>query len=491
MGNYFVHNNSVGNLQRGVAERVLRDVEHTPLGPVYSGVLQPVGGAVARLLSPFRRLLRTVLPKTAPITPDEFISRYSGRKQTRYAHAVASLTVEPLCARDANLSIFVKAEKISGIKKADPAPRVISPRSYRYNAALGMFIKDVEKKVYRAIAKVFARGDDFEEPVVAKGLTAEGTAQLLKTKWDRFRKPVAIGLDAEKFDKHINADLLSFEHSIYVNMFSGPDRKELAKLLGWQGTRRDNKCRGRCPDGIVKYSVRGTRMSGDMNTATGNCLLMCAMVWSYMQLKNVAYDLIDNGDDCVLIFEEEHMDVVTHGMKEWFQQLGIRLTAEPPVRQFEQITFCQSSPIWNGRSYVMVRDANMARAKDACTLVPWDTESRFRKWCWVVGMAGLALCSGVPVYQEYYSMYVRCGIPSRMAQDPNFDTGLVYAAKGMHPDYRPITDQARASYFLATGITVPMQLELEQFYAQHALKWAPPLAQVSVDVPPSHIGYIG
>lgn len=491
IGGYFVHNNNVKNLQRGAAERVLRDVEHTSSGPRYTGVLKPTEGAVARLLSPFHRRLRCVLPKTAPITPDDFVSRYSGRKQARYAHAVASLTAEPLCARDANISIFVKAEKISGTKKADPAPRVISPRSYRYNVALGVYLKDVEKKVYRAIAKVFGRGEDKEEPVVAKGLTAVGVASLLNKKWSRYKRPVAVGLDAEKFDKHINADLLSFEHSIYVNMFTGRDRKELAKLLGWQGTRRDNKCRGRCPDGIVKYSIKGTRMSGDMNTATGNCLIMCALVWSYMQQFSVVYDFIDNGDDCVLIFESEHYDEVTKGMRDWFMQLGIRLTSEAPVTQFELITFCQANPIWNGKQYVMVRDPLMARAKDTCTLVPWNTESRFRKWCWVVGMAGLALCSGIPVYQEYYNMYVRAGVPSNMAKDPNFDTGLVYAARGLEVDYRPISDEARASFHLVTGIDVPMQLEMERFYSNHRLFWAPPEAQMSVDIPPTLIGFCG
>ncbi len=88
-------------------------------------------------------------------------------------------------------------------------------------------------------------------------------------------------------------------------------------------------------------------------------------------------------------------------------------------------------------------------------------------------------------------MYIRNGIPSRMANDPNFDTGIVYAAKGMHASYRAITDEARASYYLATGITPQMQIELEAFYAQHALSWEPPAAQMSVDVPPAHISYIG
>jgi hypothetical protein len=52
--------------------------------------------------------------------------------------------------------------------------------------------------------------------------------------------------------------------------------KELAELLKWQ---LQNKGFARTIDGLIKYSVEGCRMSGDMNTALGNCTIMCALVY--------------------------------------------------------------------------------------------------------------------------------------------------------------------------------------------------------------------
>jgi hypothetical protein len=34
---------------------------------------------------------------------------------------------------------------------------------------------------------------------------------------------------------------------------------------------------------FLKYQVEGCRMSGDMNTSSGNCMIMVALVYSYME----------------------------------------------------------------------------------------------------------------------------------------------------------------------------------------------------------------
>lgn len=47
-------------------------------------------------------------------------------------------------------------------------------------------------------------------------------------------------------------------------------------------------------------------MSGDMNTALGNCMLMCCLIISYLESKNIKYDFINNGDDAVLFLERKH-----------------------------------------------------------------------------------------------------------------------------------------------------------------------------------------
>lgn len=71
----------------------------------------------------------------------------------------------------------------------------------------------------------------------------------------------------------MSVQALKWEHSIYNAMFRSD---ELAELLGWQLT---NKGFARTTDGLIKYEVKGCRMSGDMNTALGNCMIMCALVY--------------------------------------------------------------------------------------------------------------------------------------------------------------------------------------------------------------------
>lgn len=83
-----------------------------------------------------------------------------------YEQAVASLRDVPVNRGDAMLKTFVKAEKINFTAKPDPAPRIIQPRSPRYNVELGRYVKVVEKHLYKAVARVF------HEVTICKGLNA-------------------------------------------------------------------------------------------------------------------------------------------------------------------------------------------------------------------------------------------------------------------------------------------------------------------------------
>jgi hypothetical protein len=130
-----------------------------------------------------------------------------------YRAAADSLSTIPVSKRDAVLSTFVKAEKINLTKKPDPAPRVIQPRSPRYNVAVGRYLKRLEKDIYRAL-KALA-GD----VVVMKGYNAGQSGEIIARKWARFNRPCAIGLDASRFDQHVSEAALRWEHSVYTQLF--------------------------------------------------------------------------------------------------------------------------------------------------------------------------------------------------------------------------------------------------------------------------------
>lgn len=459
---FAVHDNNMANLTRGLVERVFLVQGERGLVPPP----QPLPGVFEQRCAGFRLLFRTHVGVTTPWRHDQFVASYRGRRQAVYQQASDSLKVRPVCKRDAVVSTFLKNEKINFTAKADPAPRVIQPRSPRYNVEVGKFLKKIEHAVYHCVDNVWGH------TTIMKGHNAHATAQLLREKWEKFRDPVAVGLDASRFDQHVSLDALRFEHSFYKLFYRGSDRAELAELLSWQ---LHNKGYGRAPDGKVSYSVNGRRMSGDMNTGMGNCLLMCAMVWAFSQHAGLQLELANNGDDCVVFLERRNLGKL-HDLGPWFSEMGFNMKIEAPVDVFERIEFCQTQPIWDGRAWVMVRSGLTAIAKDCCILHPMHSKASFDKWRYVLAEAGLHLTGGIPIFQSFYKALGHGGIPSRMLASPQFETGMMRLARGMHRQYGPVHPAARVSFWLAFGIVPDMQEAIESYFEAHPAEFCEPRA---------------
>jgi hypothetical protein len=458
-----VYNNCLSNLARGVAERVLyiKDNEGN-----YTRPPRPARNVVRQRLDPVRRGMMSYLSRTtsvegafSPISEEEFVSLYRGRRQTVYQNAVLSLCSRPVSREDAILKTFVKAEKV--LRKA---PRVIQPRDPRYNVAVGCFIKPIEHLLYGVMGKFWG------ETVVSKGLNASKTAALLERKWSDFARPVAYSLDAKRFDQHVSIEVLEeFEHALYNSMYQSP---ELRELLAWQA---HNQGRGRCTDGMVKYEVEGCRMSGDMNTALGNCLIMCAMVHAYKSEKNIPCHFINNGDDCVVIMESRYGPRFRAGLEEWFLQLGFSMTVEDPVYELEQVDFCQCRPVWTPEGYLMVRNLHRALSKDSMSLIDISTKGGFEKWLHATGSCGLSLTGGIPVWQEMYDLYKRSGRAGKVADHPQFDSGFYRLAHGMNRHSSCVHPRTRVSFWQAFGVTPDDQEVAEaHFRALGTLEWQRP-----------------
>jgi len=389
-----------------------------------------------------------------------------GRRRTIYEAAAESLINAPLQRSDANSNSFLKAEKIPFGSKPDPAPRLIHPRSPRYNVEVGVFLKKIEHQVYHQVDTIWGHR------TVLKGCNAHRTAAILRRKWEAFSHPVAIGLDASRFDQHVSVPALEWEHKRYLSMFQSGDRTRLAELLSWQ---LDTKCVARCLDGRVKYRVKGMRFSGDMNTSTGNCLLMSALVWSYCSSVGVKAQLANNGDDCVLILDQSELSRLSSGnMGLWFERMGFTLKAEAPVTDFERVEFCQSQPVYDGERWVMVRKHRLATAKDCISIKPLDGPSIFDKWRLSVGRAGMALTGGIPVQQHFYAALMRGAKGEELRGDCTQVTGFMRFARDMSRHYTTPTAAARYSYWLAFGITPDEQEALEREYDRVVLAWHHP-----------------
>lgn len=446
-----VHNNTLKNGLRGLLERVLK--YRGPDGRLHD--LPEPKPAALDLLEAFSRRYQREARCATPLTDQEFLAGYEGRRRAIYEDAVASLLSSPVTPRDAAVGpSFVKAEKINFEAKGDPAPRVIQPRSPRYNVEVGKYLRRIEHDVYQNIARVYGG------PTVMKGFTPFGTGCQLKAMWDEFLQPVAVGLDASRFDQHVRPGVLRWEHSVYLKHFGGGCRRKLKRLLSWQVR---NKGTMRCSDGVAKYEVDGARMSGDMNTALGNCLIMCAIVWCLLAKLGIKARLANNGDDCMVIMEGRDLARFTAAVDEFFLDFGFRVKTEPAVRIFEHIEFCQAHPVKVEGGYLMVRNVDIAIAKDLCATNPaYGHGKGFRKWVGAVGQCGLAIAGGVPIYQEFYAMLARSGLQSAVSNDVGLQgSGFFRMAKGMQRGYAEVPEDTRVSFWEAFGIPPSQQEALE------------------------------
>jgi hypothetical protein len=393
----------------------------------------------------------------APLSREEFLSLYQGdRRYTTYQEAVRSLGVLPVSARDARIDVFVKAEKIGTHMpggKCDPAPRVIQPRSARYNVEVGRFLKDLEHRIYSSIAELCGG------PTVMKGYNAAQVAKHIRGMWGTFTRPVAVGLDASRFDQHVSKQALRWEHDVYTRCFRGCDRKELHRLLQWQLV---NSGHSRTKDGYVKYQVQGCRMSGDMNTALGNCLIMCGLVDAWCKSARVKYRLANNGDDCVVIMESKDLRRFSEGLGEWFGTMGFTMKVEQPVYCFEEIEFCQARPVCVDNTWVMVRNPHVVAVKDLCSVLPCEQERIRLGYLTTLGKCGMALSSGVPMLQELYATMVRSGRGVNIGLHPGLESGARMLARGMVGRYVDVSIDTRVSFWKAFGIMPCDQVAFER-----------------------------
>lgn len=454
-----VHNNCLANALRAVRERVFAvevdgKLERPP---------KPVGDVFADRMGDFRQQLLGHMGHCTPWTVQQFVESYTGSKLKRYQAAAASLAVRGVVRADSYLQSFVKAEAVNFSAKPDPAPRIIQPRTPRYNVMVGKYLRPLEHRVYRAIAKVFGG------PTVMKGYNAVTTAETLHDMWSKFDTPCCVMLDASRFDQHVSRQALEWEHSVYNALYSSP---ELAELLTWQIA---NKGFVRCPDGGFSYQVDGCRMSGDMNTALGNCLIMCGMVWAYAKARRVDIRLANNGDDCAVFMDRKHVGQFKAGLDKWFREMGFSMKVEGTADRLEEVEFCQTRPVRTGSGWRMCRSPFTAPAKD----VMWKTPDHsnlivsFRKWVHAVGTAGLAIADGVPIFSAMYARMVEIGIPASKVQGfGNMESGFEFMAKGLTHSNTPVTDEARYSFWLAWGITPDCQVEVETSFRTSEGSWA-------------------
>jgi hypothetical protein len=390
----------------------------------------------------------------------QFALSYQAPKQGMYLRAVESLERKPLEPKDSFIRAFMKFEKYNFKPGKRVVPRIISPRNPRFTVSLGRYIKPIEKKIYAIV-----NDELFNSPTIMKGLNQAQRGRVIHDHWSVFIDPVAIGIDAKRFDQHVSIEALRWEHMVYKLFY--PRSKEFAMLLRNQ---ERNKCFMNLADGELRYTTDGGRMSGDVNTALGNCLLSCSLVYSYAKELGITIRLVNDGDDCVIFMERSSEVLFRRGLQDWFVGMGFSMEVEDTVDVLEHVSFCQSQPIFDGQSYVMIRDPRVSITKDCVALKPLDNHKVAKMWMASVGKCGLSLTGGMPILQDFYSMFVRGSEGSKVLVDPTMGT---YRNLAMGMDRSKVVDilpETRLSFWLAFGVAPEEQCAIEQFYSDTQLQ---------------------
>lgn len=442
------HPKSALNIIRGIESRIFRvESANGPAPPP-----RPRVGAWKNL-EVYADMLARPLCGAVRMSMEQFVEQCPDRNRKRYQQAMKEYIQKGMTESDAVVGTFVKYEKINFSDKPDPAPRVIQPRSFKYNLRLGMFTRVIETQLYHMLDILWS-GELSDEKTVIKGMSILDSGRELHHKWSSFGKhAVAVEIDASRFDQHVSEDALIWEHSVYLKIFG--NHPELRWLL-----RQQLRNRGRVfvDDTKISYVTEGCRMSGDMNTGLGNTMIMCLLLYVYCLEHGIEAKLANNGDDAVLFMDRRSLPKLGN-MAQWFLGYGFNLKIENPKHVFEQIEFCQSHPVLTSVGWKMVRDLKCL-SKDLLCL-GCKTEKEALAWLGDVGRCGLSLFADVPILGAFYANFVRFGGQQKRTTRLFMDSGM-YRSSRISTACGEVDDACRASFYFATGIGPDEQLAVER-----------------------------
>lgn len=377
------------------------------------------------------------LPNVDRMSLKEVVATYHGSKRRTYYQAMKDILEVGWNDKWPKVRMFVKPDKYSEADVGLKYPRAIQYRDPRYNLLIARYLKPFEEVFYKI--KMNGLG------VIAKGLTNYQRAEVLVEAGHLFRRPLYVMLDHSKFDSCVTVDHLKFCHKVYTSAFPGVTG--LKTLLRHQLV---NKCRSRTG---IWYRIRGTKMSGDYDTALGNTLINYAVLMYFT--RNVKRHILVDGDDSVLV-----MDYHDYGRLNFqeFNALGFSTTVET-TELISEVEFCRSKVLPNAQPR-LVRDVRRA-------LSNYNVSTRYYpKKCWSRLMKGRALgelsqVRGVPIIESL--MEKLAGVKG----DPIYDPDSEWKVRQAHAEKVSISLVDRLDYEVQWGVPPDIQVMVES-------EWIPP-----------------
>lgn len=391
------------------------------------------------------------------------------KKRLRYQRAMENIRKGRLGSKFGKISCFVKKEaKAYETSKPEPDCRAIQFRSPETTLVLMTVIKPREHKLYHV-----AGGHFPPTRCMTKGMTPTQIAShiLDVKKLQRFK--FHVGLDASRFDASCHPRIIQVEHSLWSK---GHERDSL--FMRGLKSQMSNSGGARTPDGNIAYKITGTRMSGDANTAAGNNAIMFCMLnsfgcwlsgdWDSTGVNaGKAYDFILDGDDSVFSTD---IDFTEEDVDRFFSVRGFKMKFEFKTEDVSQILFCQRRLVHTVTGWNMVRDPLKVISKFGVNPLFKDLTGR-PKLVQTIAQGELSQSMGVPILQALCLCYKRIGEkyttgPQYLKNTDNIaEFEWRFGADWKDSREKPITQEARLTFWRAFGISPQRQKDIELILA--------------------------
>lgn len=417
---------------------------------------------VTRLLRPIGQLLAGWVGRHPPVAYREIYMPLDAKKRASYERAEQNLIRRGhvLTQHDARVTAFVKLEGIKfGPEKVNPDCRMIQFRSKEYTLKLASIIRRAEHATYKA-RDVLCPGPHFAKNKNTR-MRAADLRELYEMGFDNIME-----MDASRFDAHFGVSLNRMEAE-YIQATS--HGHQLEEMLRWQQDNRGSfTCRTDAGTTRVNYRVKGGRMSGDANTAYGNCVMMAEMLTAFGRSLGVRFSFYCDGDDSVFFYDgppisDEHV-------RRFFREFGMTMGVENRPTKFEHIGFCQSRPVYLNGSWTMVRDPFKILSKMTVSHKLREVKGRasYLRTC---ALGELSMLRGCPVVQPFLLQLIKTTEARMSKRSRNRVHAGALASNWrlrnwLAKDWRvakalPITHENRKSFEETWGVTIEQQIAFE------------------------------
>lgn len=267
-------------------------------------------------------------PKMEPMGYDELLATKSPHVKKRFERFRDSWN-QDIESKDAIVKGFIKYERyweedIVGAKQKPP--RMIQCRNPKFTARFSSFTTPIEHLLWRIKPWFGLR-------CFAKGRNTQQRASDIQKHWDHHTNTRALMIDHSKFDSRINKGHLKRCHRFYDRFFNSPLLRKLCKL------QLKNIC---ITSGGIFCAQNNRRMSGDADTALGNCLVNYTILEYLIAGTGCTFYL--DGDDSIVFGSEAEIEALLTSLEAVMRECGM-VSTYSVARRLSDVEFCQGKPI--------------------------------------------------------------------------------------------------------------------------------------------------